>query len=329
MEIKDLFDPKDTQAEQFVKLVKSDLEDIKHSFFTIGFRLNEANQYRYYRELGYENISECAEDLFGFKKTTTYDLIEIYQRFHDPKAKKFLLKEYDQFSQSQLKVMAQLRWAVGDFRKYARPEDTVETIKQAKSLWNKLYDRGSSPHSRGDFKTLPEFLDKFSDYTWTASSKKMPEQKEEKKELQNSGYAENLIETTAVESEPQGEDPAEQSANFSAYTEKFGEFSKEAILHFLKVMEFSIGFGGDKKTPSTRVVPSFFTEEILKALARAIEKDRTKVKRIITNFIIENVGKYPYEIKLYDRAQAFSIFAGVLAGHITDYLIQELKGEKK
>ena len=94
-------------------------------------------------------------------------------------------------------------------------------------------------------------------------------------------------------------------------------------------MDFSIGFGGDKKTPSTRVVPSFFTEEILKALSRAIEKDRTRIKRIITNYIIENAGKYPYEIRLYDRAQAFSIFAGVLAGHITDYLIQELKGEKK
>lgn len=326
MEMKDLFDPKDTQAEQFVKLVRSDLEDIKHSFFTIGFRLNEANQYRYYRELGYENISECAEDLFGFKKTTTYDLIEIYQRFHDPKAKMFLLKEYDQFSQSQLKVMAQLRWATNDFRSYARPEDTVETIKRAKSLWNKLYDRGSSPHSRGDFKTLAEFLDKFPDHApVTCLVKKEEPKKEEVAEIEK----EDLIETTATETAPQGEDPAEQSTNFSAYTENFGEFSREAILHFLKIMDFSIGFGGDKKTPGTRVVPSFFTEEILKALSRAIEKDRTRVKRIITNYIIENAGKYPYEIRLYDRAQAFSIFAGVLAGHITDYLIQELKGEKK
>lgn len=326
MEMKDLFDPKDTQAEQFVKLVRSDLEDIKHSFFTIGFRLNEANQYRYYRELGYENISECAEDLFGFKKTTTYDLIEIYQRFHDPKAKMFLLKEYDQFSQSQLKVMAQLRWATNGFRSYARPEDTVETIKRAKSLWNKLYDRGSSQHSRGDFKTLTEFLDKFPDHApVTCLVKKEEPKKEEVAEIEK----EDLIETTATETAPQGEDPAEQSTNFSAYTENFGEFSREAILHFLKIMDFSIGFGGDKKTPGTRVVPNFFTEEILKALSRAIEKDRTRVKHIITNYIIENVGKYPYEIRLYDRAQAFSIFAGVLASHITDYLIQELKGKKK
>ena len=58
MSVKDLglFELSVSEAEKFVKLVKSDLDDIKHSFFTIGFRLHEANEFKYFRELGYENI---------------------------------------------------------------------------------------------------------------------------------------------------------------------------------------------------------------------------------------------------------------------------------
>ena len=95
------------------------------------------------------------------------------------------------------------------------------------------------------------------------------------------------------------------------------------------IMDFSIGFGGDKKTPGTRVVPDFFTEEILRALARAIEKDRTKVKHIITNFMVDRLGTFEYEITLYGRKQNFAVFCGTLAGTLTDYLINEFKGKEK
>ena len=94
-------------------------------------------------------------------------------------------------------------------------------------------------------------------------------------------------------------------------------------------MEFSIGFGGDKKTPGTRVIPDFFTEEILRALARAIEKDRTKVKHIITKFLVDDLGTFEYEITLYGRKQNFSVFCGMLAGVLTDYIIKEFRGKDK
>lgn len=314
--------PNDTYAEKFVKLVREELDCIKRNFFSIGFRLAEANDEGYYYDLGYNNIVECAEDLFGFKKTTTYDLINVYKQCHDRQNRMCIDSKYEKFSQSQLVIFTGGIWAGDDFLRYARPEDTVETLKKAKSLWNKLYRKGSSPHSRGKFNTLTEFLKLYGE-----APVALPASKKEKPDF--SGQTENFIEVKAVDAEQQDEDTRALPTDFSGQTEKFGEFSKEAILHFIKIMDFSIGFGGDKKKPGTRVVPDFFTEEILKALARAIEKDRTRIKRIITNYIIDNVGKYPYEIKLYDRAQAFSIFAGVLAGHITDYLIKELKGEKK
>ena len=94
-------------------------------------------------------------------------------------------------------------------------------------------------------------------------------------------------------------------------------------------MDFLIGFGGDEKTPGTRVVPDFFSKEILKALARAIEKDRTKVKHTLTDFMIKSLGSYKYEIKLNDRKQDFSIFCGMFAGILTDYLIKEFRGKEK
>ena len=67
--------PQDTYAEAFVKLVREELNSIKRNFFSIGFRLAEANKEGYYYELGYDSIVECAEDLFGFKKTMSYNAL--------------------------------------------------------------------------------------------------------------------------------------------------------------------------------------------------------------------------------------------------------------
>ena len=139
---KELFDPKDTYAEQFVKLVREELNDIKHQFFKIGFRLAEANREGYYYELGYENIAECAEDLFGFKKTTTYDLINVYNDFHDRLAPMSIKKEYDKYSQTQLVQLTGNIWARDSFIRYVRPEDTIDTIKKAKKLWNGIEGAG-------------------------------------------------------------------------------------------------------------------------------------------------------------------------------------------
>ncbi len=66
-------------AQAFVRYTKEELHDVARSFFKIGFRLSEANKYRYYEELGYDNIIDLAEDIFGFKKSTAYGLMQVYQ----------------------------------------------------------------------------------------------------------------------------------------------------------------------------------------------------------------------------------------------------------
>lgn len=320
-----LFDPTVTDAEKFVKLVKSDLNDIKHSFFTIGFRLHEANEYKYYRELGYENIIECAEDLFGFKKTTTYDLIEIYKSFHDPQAKMCIADKYDKYSQSQLKILTQAIWARDDFIRYAQPEETVETFKKAKSLWNKLYNRGSSPHNRGNFNTLTEFLELHADMLPASAPKALDLAKEE--ETKNSVYAENFIETTAVDAEPQGEDPGEQSENFSGYPENLGEFLRKELQAYIERMDYKTNFESDDKKCGVRVLPDHLSMSLLGGIGRAIEKDRTKVKHIIQKYLFDSINGYQYKIELNGRVQNTEVFCGVLTNIILRLLIKELKGE--
>ena len=64
----DLPNSKDTAAESFVKMVKINVRDIRNSFFEIGFRLREAHNNAYYKDLGFANIHECAEALFDIKK---------------------------------------------------------------------------------------------------------------------------------------------------------------------------------------------------------------------------------------------------------------------
>ena len=149
--------------------------------------------------------------------------------------------------------------------------------------------------------------------------------------LETNEQKQNFIETTASDAEPETADQSQEQEDFSAQTEKLGEFCKDSILHFLKIMDFSIGFGGDKKTPGTRVVPDFMSEEVLRALGRAIEKDRTKVKHILTKYLVDHFGTFNYEITLNGRKQNFSVFCGTLAGGLTDYLIKEFsrKDDKK
>lgn len=326
----DLFDPKDTHAESFVKLVKEEIKEIKKRFFTIGFRLTEANENCYYLELGFKDITECAETLFGFKKTTTYDLMAVYKHFHDPKAKTHILPEYEKLTQSQLVLLTGDICAKDSFIKYVRPEDTVETIKKAKSLWNKIYKSGGSPFYGGNqiykFETLPEFIEQFlEDYSQGNTKEDWLDALPASQSNDYSVQTENFIETTASDAEP--EMPDQNQEDFSGQTEKLGEFCKDSILHFLKIMDFSIGFGGDKKTPGTRVVPDFMSEEVLRALGRAIEKDRTKVKHMLTKYLVDRFGTFEYEITLYGRKQNFAVFCGTLAGSLTDYLIKEFSGK--
>ena len=68
-------------ADEFVSKVNLEVKVLNTSFFKIGCYLYEAQKRYFYHRLGYDSIISCSEALFGFKKTLTYDLINIYRRF--------------------------------------------------------------------------------------------------------------------------------------------------------------------------------------------------------------------------------------------------------
>lgn len=125
-------------AQAFVRYTKEELQDVARSFFKIGFRLAEANKYRYYEELGYDNIIDLAEDIFGFKKSTAYGLMQVYHhcKSRDKNDSAFTMdKAYQDFNFSQLQEISRLKWGGGE--RLIKPTDSVAKIKQFVSAWNK------------------------------------------------------------------------------------------------------------------------------------------------------------------------------------------------
>lgn len=146
-------------AEGFVQNVYNDLNDIKHSFFVIGFRLTEANNLKYYKALGYQNITELAEDKFGFKKTVTYELMQIYALAHNVQSPMRIADKYDKYSKSQLSEFCRLRYFPDEFIQIVTPHDNVDTIGRAVTFWNKYIAKHSgSPTANAEIASITDLL---------------------------------------------------------------------------------------------------------------------------------------------------------------------------
>lgn len=124
-------------AISFVDRVKEYLNDIKYTFFLIGFRLTEAYKMNYVEQLGYDNIVDLAQDLFDFEKSTTYNLMKIYDNFHDEENKTMIDRRYKDYSQSQLIEIMRSRWARDSLLKKISPSDSCRNIRKYISYWNK------------------------------------------------------------------------------------------------------------------------------------------------------------------------------------------------
>lgn len=98
-------------AESFIEQTRLDLKVIEQSFFKIGFRLNEAVDNNYVQALGYQDIYELAEDQFGFRKTTTKNLMEVNRTYSTGcygRPSMELADDFKGFSQTQLVEMLPL-----------------------------------------------------------------------------------------------------------------------------------------------------------------------------------------------------------------------------
>lgn len=130
----------ETFAEAFVREVNNNLRDIKHSFIEIGFRLNEADRFEYYKELGYSSIIELAEKEFGFKKSKTYNLINVWALARDKDCPMRIAKAFEKYNYTQLLLMSKSKHPFDNSRLACiiPATATKEQIHRAINHWNCL-----------------------------------------------------------------------------------------------------------------------------------------------------------------------------------------------
>ncbi len=143
-------------ANDFLKVVNDAIDDIKHRSYFIGFRLDEANRCKYYEALGYANIEELAEAEFGFKRSTTYGLMQAFN-YAKSETPLYIADKFRGYSYTALLEMSKAKTirGSGGIEKILTPKDSVSKIKEVRHYWNKyITDNGELP----DCKTADEFL---------------------------------------------------------------------------------------------------------------------------------------------------------------------------
>ena len=170
-----------TYAESFIEQTILDLRTIEQSFFKIGFRLNEAVNNNYVEALGYSDIYELAEDQFGFKKTTTKNLMEVnrtYSTGYYGRPTMEIDDKFKGFSQTQLVEMLPM----GSFsREHIPVTFTARDIRDYKKITAVGFDyRTVGADSFTDLQTHP------AKYITVYRNKKAPGEivEEQKKKVQ-------------------------------------------------------------------------------------------------------------------------------------------------
>ena len=131
-------------AQTFLKWTREDIKDVTKSFFKIGFRLYEARAYNYYEALGYPDIETLAEEEFGFKRSTTYGLIQVYEKTCIKYGHNTMDEKYIGYDYSKLLELCKTKYASHSILKSIKPTDSVRDIKAYIKFWNDYSEKHSS-----------------------------------------------------------------------------------------------------------------------------------------------------------------------------------------
>ena len=140
-------------AQTFLKWTREDIKDVTKSFFKIGFRLYEARAYKYYEALGYPDIETLAEEEFGFKRSTTYGLIQVYEKTCTEYGHNSMDEKYIGYDYSKLLELSKSIYGGDGILTHIKPTDSVRDIKQYIRFWNDY----SQKHSGCPSITLQEW----------------------------------------------------------------------------------------------------------------------------------------------------------------------------
>lgn len=129
---KDLYEPPGEQAMCSVKYIYKDLNDIRRSYITLGFHLNEFEQCGFYQEFGYDTMAEMCEANFGLDKSAYSRCINVWREFclkQNSCPTMFLEEKYKDYSYSQLVELLPMD---EKHRKLVKPDMSVREIRELK-----------------------------------------------------------------------------------------------------------------------------------------------------------------------------------------------------
>ena len=108
-------------------IIRRDLESMSRKFITIGYYLKMIRDNEMYRQDGFRDIWEFAQDTYGISKSTCSRWMAMNDKFSQGGNSPYLKEEYRDFGKSQLQEMLYL---TDEQMEQARPDMTAKEIRE-------------------------------------------------------------------------------------------------------------------------------------------------------------------------------------------------------
>ena len=108
-------------------IIRRDLESMSRKFITIGYYLKLIRDNEMYRQDGFRDIWEFAQDAYGISKSTCSRWMTMNDKFSQGGNSPYLKEEYRDFGKSQLQEMLYL---TDEQMEQARPDMTAKEIRE-------------------------------------------------------------------------------------------------------------------------------------------------------------------------------------------------------
>lgn len=116
-----------TNYDNAKNIIRRDLESMSRKFITIGYYLKMIRDNEMYRQDGFKDIWEFAQDTYGISKSTCSRWMAMNDKFSRDGNSPYLKEEYRDFGKSQLQEMLYL---TDEQMKQARPDMTAKEIRE-------------------------------------------------------------------------------------------------------------------------------------------------------------------------------------------------------
>lgn len=234
-----------TPAEDFIFNTLEDIENIKNRFVVIGCRLVEAVRNDYYIDLGYKDIVELSENVFGLKKSMTYALMNIAKYFCIGME---LREHYKSFNQSQLIEIAQcpayLQSSITSDMSVQDIRDYRKILSGCKTSYNGIFFEGNAK------KIVDTYRE---DQRVEAETKKNLEFFKNSGRPENSSSLENMHKEDKLLNEDNNKSPIVTLITL-----------KEELIKYFQT--FKIIFDPDNKGIGVKVTPNTLAEDVINIL---------------------------------------------------------------